>query len=321
MATTLTGDAPALLIDGLVKRYGAVEAVRGITLEVHRGEVFGLLGRNGAGKTTTVECAIGLRRADAGRILVAGVDVGKEPARAREHIGVQLQATALQDKITPRQALRLFGAFYRNPADVSELLERFDLKKKADAAFDTLSGGQKQRLALALAVLNRPDVIFLDEPTAGLDAEAKRDLHGMILELHGAGRTVILTTHDIAEAGRLCDRIAVIDRGDIVTTGRPLDLVKNAPGRAAVIVRTGTRLEERAIRGVAGVTGAHWRDEAWRLETGNVTGTIMDVAKLVEEAGNELLDLQIHRPTLEDAFLELLRERDAQAAPAARGAA
>lgn len=312
----------ALVIDGLWKRYGAVEAVRGVSLEIGRGKVFGVLGRNGAGKTTTLECAVGLRRADAGKIVVAGVDVIREPARAQQKIGVQLQATALQDKITPRQALRLFGAFYRDSAPVGELLERFDLVKKSDAAFAALSGGQRQRLALALAVVNRPEVVFLDEPTAGLDAEAKRELHGMILEMRTAGRTVVMTTHDIEEAGRLCDRIAVIDRGEIVASGRPAELVEKTRGNAAITVRTKRQLEESLLRKVAGVLAAERHEDGeWRLETESLTATIMGVAKLVEETGNELLDMRIHRPTLEDAFLEMLRERDRAVGDAQKGAA
>lgn len=299
------------MIDSLMKRYGPVEALRGVSVEVGAGEVFGLLGRNGAGKTTTVECAIGLRRPDAGRITVAGIDVLREPARAREKIGVQLQATALQDKITPRQALVLFAAFYPQPADVEELLARFQLTGKASAAFDTLSGGQRQRLALALALVNRPEVVFLDEPTAGLDAEAKRELHTMILDMRSAGRTVILTTHDIAEAGRLCDRIALIDRGEIVAAGKPDELVAAGRARPVVSVRTLQRLSDEQARSLSADGRAQWREDSWRIETDSVTRTLIGITQVVAQQGNELLDVQIHRPSLEDVFLELLAVRDA----------
>ncbi len=258
------GVQQAVHIEGLVKRYGGVTAVDGVSLDIGgrgegaAGEIFGILGRNGAGKTTTLECVIGLRRPDAGEITVAGIDAVREPAMARRKIGVQLQATALQDKITPRQALGLFAAFYSEPADIGDLLRRFGLEAKADAAFDTLSGGQKQRLALALALVNRPEIVILDEPTAGLDAEARRELHDAITEVKRAGHTVILTTHDIAEVERLCDRIAIMDRGRFVAVGRPGELVAASRGLPAVIVRTSPRISEAEARRFRGQRGRSW---------------------------------------------------------------
>ena len=215
--------APKVLVQDLRKRYDGVEAVRGVSLEVEEGEIFGLIGPNGAGKTTTIECLIGLREPDGGTILVCGLDARRHPRAVKERIGAALQTTALQDKITPREALSLFGAFYRTASPPGELIERFGLGEKADAPFDTLSAGQRQRLALALAFVNRPELVFLDEPTTGLDARSRRELHAEIRGMRQGGHTVLLTTHDMAEAEALCDRVAVIDRGRIAAVGRTRD--------------------------------------------------------------------------------------------------
>src|SRR5581483_7072958 len=205
----MTRMAGGVIVHNLVKRYGPVEAVRGVGFDVHAGEIFGLLGPNGAGKTTTVECVIGLRRPDQGTIEIDGIDALAQPDRTKQRIGAQLQATALQDKITPREALRLFGSFHDRRADVRSLIDRFALSEKADAPFESLSGGQRQRLALALAFVNDPAVLFLDEPTSGLDPQSRRELHESIRQMRAEGRAILLTTHYIAEAHDLCDRIAI----------------------------------------------------------------------------------------------------------------
>ena len=212
----------ALAVHGLTRRYGAVIAVNGISFEVAAGEVFGLLGPNGAGKTTTLESILGLVRPDAGRIEIEG-DI--DPASVRAKVGAVLQATGLPDKITPREALTVFGAFYPAPLGAQSLLERFGLVEKANAAFDTLSGGQKQRLALALAFTGNPRLLLLDEPTTGLDPQMRREVQDHIAAIRTEGRAVLLATHDMAEAERLCDRIAVIAQGRIVATGAPRDLI------------------------------------------------------------------------------------------------
>jgi ABC-2 type transport system ATP-binding protein len=196
--------------------------VDGISFEVAAGEVFGLLGPNGAGKTTTLESILGLVRPDAGHIEIEG---DADPARVRAKIGAVLQATGLPDKITPREALTVFGAFYSAPLDPQTLLERFGLAEKAHAAFDTLSGGQKQRLALALAFVGNPRLLLLDEPTTGLDPQMRREVQDHIAAIREEGRAVLLATHDMAEAERLCDCIAVIAQGRIVATGAPRDLI------------------------------------------------------------------------------------------------
>jgi ABC-2 type transport system ATP-binding protein len=213
----------AIAVQGLSRRHGAVQAADGISFEVAAGEIFGLLGPNGAGKTTTLECILGLIRPDQGRIEICGIDARER--QAREKVGAVLQATGLQDKITPREALDLFASFYATPLKSDALLGRFGLVEKADAAFESLSGGQKQRLALALAFVGNPQALVLDEPTAGLDPQIRREVQGHIRVLKDNGRAVLLSTHDMDEAEQLCDRIAVIAGGKIVACGTPRDLI------------------------------------------------------------------------------------------------
>ena len=219
-----------LSVTGLSRRHGAVQAVDGISFEVAAGEVFGLLGPNGAGKTTTIECLLGLVRPDAGTITVCGIDALAEAQAARAKTGAVLQATGLPDKITPREALAVFAAFYPAPVKADVLLDRFGLREKQDAAYDTLSGGQKQRLALALAFVGDPQLLVLDEPAAGLDIQMRRELHDHIGAMKAAGRAILLATHDIDEAAQLCDRIAVIAGGRIVATGAPAKLIADSGG-------------------------------------------------------------------------------------------
>ncbi len=229
-----------IAVEKLSRRHGAVQAVDNVSFTVATGEIFGLLGPNGAGKTTALECVLGLIRPDQGRIQICGVDAGTR--QAREKIGAVLQATGLQDKITPREAINLFAAFYSAPMASADLLERFGLMQKADAAYDTLSGGQKQRLALALAFVGDPQVLLLDEPTAGLDPQIRREVQDHIGGLKADGRAVLLSTHDMDEAARLCDRVAVIAQGRIVATGAPRDLIAG-PGESLedAILRLTTR--------------------------------------------------------------------------------
>lgn len=212
-----------IAVRNLSRRHGAVLAVDTVSFDVAAGEIFGLLGPNGAGKTTTLECVLGLIRPDHGRIEICGVDA--RTRLAREKIGAVLQATGLQDKITPREALDLFAAFFPAPVSSRSLLEQFGLTQKADAAYETLSGGQKQRLALALAFVGDPQVLLLDEPSTGLDPQIRREVQDHISALKANGRAVLLSTHDMDEAARLCDRVAVIAQGRIVAIGAPRDLI------------------------------------------------------------------------------------------------
>ena len=228
----------ALTVNTLSRRHGAVGAVDGISFAIAAGEVFGLLGPNGAGKTTTIECLLGLVRPDAGSIAICGVDARAQPRAARARTGAVLQVTGLPDKITPREALDVFGAFYPSPLNTTVLLERFGLREKQDAAYESLSGGQKQRLALALAFVGDPQLLVLDEPTAGLDPQMRRELHDHIRAMKAAGRAVLLATHDMDEAQALCDRIAVIAAGRIVATGTPAELIAGSGASLEDVILT-----------------------------------------------------------------------------------
>jgi ABC-2 type transport system ATP-binding protein len=215
----------AISVRGLSRRYGALQAVDDVSFDIAPGEIFGLLGPNGAGKTTVVDCILGLTVPDEGRIEICGIDVRADALAARGKTGAVLQATGLQDKITPREVLDAFAAFYPAPLKTDMLLDRFGLRDKQRAAYETFSGGQKQRLALALAFVGDPAVLVLDEPTTGLDPQMRRDVQDHIRGIKAAGRAVLLTTHDMAEAEALCDRIAVIAAGRIVALGAPAELI------------------------------------------------------------------------------------------------
>jgi len=301
----------AVTVRGLKKSYGPVHAVRGVSLDIREGEVFGLLGPNGAGKTTLLECVIGLRVPDDGEITVAGIDAKRRARDVQQRIGVMLQSTALQDKITPREALQLFGTFYRNAADASQLLERFSLTDKADATFDTLSGGQRQRLALAVAFVNRPEILFLDEPTAGLDPQSRRELRDEIIRLKKDGRTVLLTTHDVDEAERLCERVAIMDGGEIIATGEPRALATESPSMHTVSVSTRPHIDVERLTGIPGINDVTVDGSRIRFRTADARGALRELTRLLEQRDVELLDLRVHRATLEDVFLRLTAaERD-----------
>jgi ABC-2 type transport system ATP-binding protein len=209
----------------LRKRYGDIEAVRGISFEVQEGEIFGLLGPNGAGKTTTVEILEGLRKADGGEAIVDGIDVSTEPQRAKERVGVQLQQSAFPENFTARETVELFALCYGVTVDAMALLKEVDLADKAGQRQEKLSGGQRQRLSIATALVNKPRVLFLDEPTTGLDPQARRNLWELVRSIRKAGTTVFLTTHYMDEAEVLCDRVAVVDHGRIIAMDRPSALV------------------------------------------------------------------------------------------------
>ena len=215
---------PIIQAEDLYKSYEAVEALRGVSFTVEQGEVFGLLGPNGAGKTTTVEILEGMRTPDRGLARVCGLDPEKSGSRFKEMIGAVLQSTSLPDKIRVKEALELFAKFYRARANTDDLLKRFQLDEKRDAFYSQLSGGQKQRLALAMALVNNPQVVFLDEPTAGLDPQVRREIYDIIEELKRDKKTVLLTTHYIEEAERLCDRVAIMRDGQIAALGPPAAL-------------------------------------------------------------------------------------------------
>jgi ABC-2 type transport system ATP-binding protein len=224
-----------IAVQGLSHRYGGVQAVTDVSFEIAAGEIFGLLGPNGAGKTTSLESILGLVTPDQGQIEICGVNARTDLRAARAKTGAVLQATGLQDKITPREALDLFAAFYAAPLRTDDLLARFGLREKSDAAFDSLSGGQRQRLALALAFVGDPQVLLLDEPTTGLDPQMRREVQDQIQAVKDSGRAILLATHDMNEAERLCDRIAVIAQGRIVATGAPRELMAGGSLEDAIL--------------------------------------------------------------------------------------
>jgi len=251
---------PIVSVIDLRKRYGAIEAVRGISFEVARGEVFGLLGPNGAGKTTTVEILEGLRKADGGTATVAGLDVAADPAGVKARVGVQLQSSAFPEHLTAREIIELFAICYERRVDSLALLRAVELADRAGQRQERLSGGQRQRLSIAAALVNEPQVLFLDEPTTGLDPQARRNLWGLVRSIRDRGTTVILTTHYMDEAEVLCDRVAIMDEGRIVAMGSPRALVGMLLGRGFTkpVIQQQANLEDVFID----LTGHALRDDA-----------------------------------------------------------
>ena len=300
---------PVIQVENLYKSYGAVEALRGITFSVEEGEVFGLLGPNGAGKTSTVEILEGMRTPDRGVARVCGLipsDVGEE---FKVKIGAVLQSTALPDKLRVQEAIELFAQFYRNRADTNRLLERFQLTEKRNAFYSQLSGGQKQRLALAMSLVNNPQVVFLDEPTAGLDPQVRREIYDIIEELKSEKKTVLLTTHYIEEAERLCDRVAIVDHGKVMAMGTPRELKHRSAGTTRIEIRLARPLANGAMEALEGVADCREFDGAFVLHSTRPPRTIVALVKQLETENNELQSLEIFSPSLEDVFIELTGRR------------
>jgi ABC-2 type transport system ATP-binding protein len=300
-------DSPAISVQDLRKNYGAVEAVRGIDLEVPSGEVFGLLGPNGAGKTTTIEILEGLRPRTTGKVSVLGFDPAVETKEVKNRIGVCLQATNLPDKMKVHEALELFDAFYTRHSDRDQILKRLQLWDKKDALYKTLSGGQKQRVALALALLNDPALLFLDEPTTGLDPQVRHEIHGVIQELKENRRTILITTHYIEEAERLCDRVAIIDAGRIIELGSPREIQQRVLGHSLVEVTTNQAMPFEHLPDGLRQEKYTTRDEGCTLsiQTDAPAANIVELVKWIGEHGLRLVDIHLKRPTLEDVFIEL----------------
>ncbi|MBV8809910.1 MAG: ABC transporter ATP-binding protein [Acidobacteriaceae bacterium] len=304
-------NSPAVLVRDLYKSYGDVEAVRGIDLEIEAGEVFGLLGPNGAGKTTTIEILEGLRPRTKGQVSVLGLDPALQSKAIKNRIGVCLQATNLPDKIQVREALELFSAFYDKQADLEKLLQRLQLWEKKNAYYKSLSGGQKQRVALALALLNDPALLFLDEPTTGLDPQVRHEIHGVIQELKKDRRSILITTHYIEEAERLCDRVAIIDHGKIIEQGTPREIQQRVLGLTLVEVTTNEAMPieqlPEALRNEKHTTRDDNRTLA--VQTDSPAATIVELVKWIDQRNLKLLDIHLKRPTLEDVFIELTGRR------------
>src|SRR6266852_3578393 len=300
---------PVLEVANLVKNYGDVQAVRGVSFNVEEGEVFGLLGPNGAGKTTTVEILEGLRNPDGGSVRVCGLDPQTNSRELKHEIGASLQATALPDKLRVMEALRLFAGFYKRRRDPEDLLKRFGLEEKRNTYYSQLSGGQKQRLALAMALLNDPRVLFFDEPTAGLDPQVRREIYDIIEELRREKKTILMTTHYIEEAERLCDRVAIVDHGNVIALGSPKELKQRSADKTRLEVRLARPESDSALRNLDGVADCHVVDGGYVLHTQRPPQAIVSLVKHLEAEGNELVSLEIATPSLEDVFIEMTGRR------------
>src|SRR5467141_3285729 len=301
---------PAVIeVENLTKRYGDVEALRGVSFSVSEGEVFGLLGPNGAGKTSTVEILEGLRTPDSGRVSVCGLDPQRSGAEFKHEIGAALQSTALPDKMRVHEALDLFGSFYPRRRGTAELLKRFGLEEKRNAFYSQLSGGQKQRLALAMALVNDPKVLFFDEPTAGLDPQVRREIYDIIEELKREKKTILMTTHYIEEAERLCDRVAIVDHGKVMALGTPRELKAHSGGTTRIEVRLSKPESNGTLKNLDGVADARELDGSYVLHSKRPPQTIVSLVKHLEAGGNELVSLEISSPSLEDVFIEMTGRR------------
>ncbi len=304
----------ALEVRNLNKRYGELAAVDGVNFDIERGEVFGLLGPNGAGKTTTVEMIEGLRKPDSGTIKICGIDVSKGTAKVKEIIGVQLQTTAIYDKIRVAEAIDLFGSYYQKSLPTTEILDAVSLNDKKDSFVQTLSGGQKQRVSLALALVNDPEVLFLDEPTTGLDPQARRNVWDIIAVLKGGGKTIVLTTHYIEEAERLCDRVSIIDHGRIIALGTTRDLIAQQKLEAAIEFTASNDFAKEVFEKLPEVSKVVQDGYSFILYTKESSRVLATLTRLSEENDLTLENISVTRATLEDLFLALtgrnLRERE-----------
>ena len=297
------GAGRALVVEHLRKTYPGTVAVDGVSFTVAEGEIFGILGPNGAGKTTTVECAIGLRTPDSGTVCVMGFDPHVDRAQVHAIAGAQLQTSALQPKLRVAEILDLYRSFYRDPADVGELLDALGLREKRSAYYKSLSGGQKQRLSLALALVGRPKIAILDEMTTGLDPQARRDTWELIEGVRDRGVTVVLVTHYMVEAERLCDRVALVDEGRIVALGTPTALAEQAVGGKRVRFVRSQPFDDRLLTDLPGVTSLE-RQGRHVLVDG--TGELVNAVILtLARAGVSANEVEVQSATLEDAFVKL----------------
>jgi ABC-2 type transport system ATP-binding protein len=305
VTTTSIAADPVIRVRGLHKRYGETHAVDGVSFEVRAGTVFGLLGPNGAGKTTTVEVLEGLRAPDSGDVRVLGIDAVHRPDDLKERIGVSLQTAALYPRLTVVEVLELFRSFYPRGREAAELIGLMDLGEKRNTRTADLSGGQRQRLSVALALVNDPELVFLDEPTTGMDPAARRALWDIILTLKAAGKTILLTTHYLEEAEVLCDRVAIMDHGRILEEGTVDELVSRRFKERAVRFDAIEGLADAQLATMPGVTSVKHEDGEVLVYTRDVAGTIGAVLDAAEALGVEPANLGVRRATLEDVFLDL----------------
>lgn len=300
---------PAILVDNLVKTYGSIRAVDSISFRVEEGEIFGLLGPNGAGKTTTVEILEGLRPADGGRAEVLGMDISRDGARVKELVGVALQTATLMQNQTPVELLELFGDFYPTKLPAEPLIERMGLQEKRNARIQTLSGGQQQRLSVALALVSDPKIVFLDEPTTGLDPQARRTLWDVVEEMKRDGKTVFLTTHYMEEAERLCDRVAIMDHGKILALDSPAGLIRSNFQERAIQFTAPEGIDPQSYADLPGVLRVATEEGDVVLYCEDVQRTLASLMERADSQEGGISDIHLRRPTLEDVFLKLTGRR------------
>jgi ABC-2 type transport system ATP-binding protein len=308
MPGVASGGSPAVRCQGLVKRYGDVVAVDGLDLEVVRGECFGLLGPNGAGKTTTIEILEGLNTADAGAVDILGLRWGRDDRDLRARLGIQLQETQFSDKLTVYEITRLFRSFYSRGRPVEETLTMVGLDTKRDARYVSLSGGQKQRLAVACALVGAPDLLFLDEPTTGLDPQSRRQLWSLLEQYRATGGTILLTTHYMDEAEALCDRIAVVDKGKVIASGTPRELIRSLGAEHVVefaMVEGEALPDPVTLRTLPGVRDVRLQDGTCGLVASEMHAAIPALLDLLGDRRTRLAYLTTHSATLEDVFMHL----------------
>jgi len=296
-------------VKDLFKSYGNIKAVSGVSFDIARGEVFGMLGPNGAGKTTTVEIIEGLRTPDKGTVKVLGIDVSKDVRAIKEHIGIQPQSHALFPSLNVQEIINFFRNLYQKSIPASEVIDLVSLQESRKVLFKNLSGGQQQRLSVGLAFINDPDIVFLDEPTTGLDPQARRAMWEVIQTFRKTGKTIFLTTHYMEEAERLCDRVAIMDHGQIIVMESPQNMIEEHIKESAVQFKMTNYPGQEALASLAGVIKVVKEEDEIILYTDNIPSTISALLGLASARSSELSDLFVRQATLEDVFLKLTGKR------------
>lgn len=301
---------PAIVVKHLHKRYPNVYAVEDVSFSVEAGEIFGILGPNGAGKTTTVEMLEGLRKRDSGTIRILGLDPDEHPFELRERIGIQFQSTSINDRMKVKEALRLFASFYRKKGDIGRIVDALGLKPYLNVPFEQLSGGWKQRVTLALATIHDPEIVFLDEPSTGLDPHARRELWELILKLRNEGKTIVLTTHYMEEAERLCDRVAMFHQGRILGIDTPQRLVATW-GKVKYLRFESPEADEEKLLSLPGVTRVERDDRVFQVFVQDLQTASLQVFQLADREGWSIESFRFETGNLEDLFVSLVKEESA----------